>query len=116
MYRFHKGDERIKFEVTASRTIDSPPSTRVSFDNGIEDDIELSHYRVNKAATLGSNYLGHLRGEPTSCFSAVTGCINKPKDGLDITLTSKYNSQKMFSVDFYGNAKAIKNPFENGGM
>ena len=42
--------------------------------------------------------------------------MNKPGDSMDITLISKNNAQKMFSVDFYGNAKAIKNPFENGGM
>ena len=116
IYRFLKGDEKIRFEVAASRTIDSPPSIRVRFDNGITDDIELSHYRVNEAATLGCNYLGHLRREPTSSSIAVTGCIDKPGDSMDITLISKNNAQKMFSVDFYGNAEAIKNPFENGGM
>ena len=116
IYRFFKGDEKIRFEVTASRAIDSPPSIRVLFDNGITDDIELSHYRVNEAATLGCNYLGHLRREPTFSSIAVTGCMKKPGDYMDITLISKNNAQKMFSVDFYGNATAIKNPFENGGM
>ena len=65
---------------------------------------------------MGCNYLGHLHREPTSSSVAVTGCMNEPGDSIDITLISKNNAQKMFSVDFYGNAEAIKNPFENGGM
>ena len=42
--------------------------------------------------------------------------MNQPGDRMDVTLISKNNVNQMFSVDFYGNAKVIENPFKNGGM
>merc|ERR1712110_83117 len=106
--------EKIKFEITPSRSIDSPPSIRVHFGNGLKDDLDLSHYKLNDAAAPGCNYHGHLHSDPSSSSVAVTGCINKPGDIVDVTLISKNNANQMFSVDFYGNAKVIENPFKNG--
>ena len=61
------------------------------------------------------NYLGRLRNDPSSSV-AVTGCLNLPEDRMEVTLISKNNINKMFSVDLFGNAEMIKNPFEDGGM
>ena len=116
LFFFFQGAEKIKFEITASRSIESPPSVRVHFGNGLKDDLDLSHYKLNDAAASGCNYHGHLRSDPSSSSVAITGCINKPGDRMDVTLISKNNVNQMFSVDFYGNAKVIENPFKNGGM
>ena len=85
------------------------------FDNGFEDDIELVHYKINEDAAVGCNYLGHLKSDPASSSVAATGCLNNPDDRMDVTLISKHNINKMFSVDFNGRALLIKNPFEEGG-
>lgn len=111
--RIHKGAEKIKFEITASRSIEIPPSISVHFGNGLKDDLDLTHYKINAAAAPGCNYHGHLRSDPSSSSVAVTGCINKPGDRMDVTLISKNNVNQMFSVDFFGNAKVIENPFKN---
>ena len=105
----------MKFDITASRSIEESPSIQVTFANGIQDDLELAHYRMNEESVVGCNYLGHLRNNPLSSV-AVTGCLNKPGDRMDVTIISENNINKMFSVDFYGNAELIKNPFEEGGM
>ena len=84
------------------------------FENGEQDELELSHYKVNEKATSGCNYLGHLRSNPSSNV-AVTGCLAKPGDHLEVTIVSPDNINKMFKVDYDGNAEIIENPFEKGG-
>ena len=76
--------------------------------------LDLKHYKLNKESVAGCNYLGHLRNSPSSSV-AVTGCLNKPGDKMDVTLISEHNINKMFSVDFFGNAEVIKSAFEKGG-
>ena len=95
--------------------MEEPPTMKVTFANGVQDDLELSHYKMNKAAPLGCNYIGRLRGDPTSSV-AVSGCLNKPEDHLQVTLHSKNNFNKMFKVDSFGNAEIVRSPFQDGGM
>ena len=102
------------FEVLSSRSIKDPPSVTVRFPNGVKDELELSQYKFQEASEDGCNYLGHLRNDVASSV-AVTGCLFNPGDVMEITLISKNNVNKMFAVDFQGNAEIIKNPFENGG-
>ena len=107
--------ENLVFQITASRSAEEPPSIRVKFDNGVEDDMELVHYKMNKNSVVGCNYLGRLTTQPSSSSVAVTGCLNNPGDTMDVTIISQYNINKMFSVDVDGHAEVIKNPFEDGG-
>ena len=102
------------FEIMSSRSIKDPPSVTVMFPNGVQDELELSHYKFHEDSEDGCNYLGHLLNDVASSV-AVTGCLYKPGDVMEITLISKNNVNKMFAVDFYGNAEIIKSPFENGG-
>ena len=104
----------MNFQISASRSRDGLPSIKVVFSNGIKDDLELTHFKTN-TSIRGCNYLGKLRNHPLSSV-AVTGCMNKPGDIIEVTLISEHNVNQMFAVDFYGNAEIIKNPFENGGI
>ena len=85
------------------------------FDNGVQDDMELVHYKMNEDSVAGCHYLGHLKGSPSSSSVAVTGCLNNPGDRMEVTIISENNVNKMFSVDLDGHAEAIKNPFGEGG-
>ena len=108
-------NEKLAFQITTSRSIEEPPAIHVRFDNGKEDDIELTHYKLNEDAAIGCNYIGHLKGSPLSSSVAATGCLESAEDRMDVTIISKNNINKMFSVDLNGNAEVIKNPFEAGG-
>merc|ERR1711899_100176 len=110
-----KSDEKLKFSVIASRSIEEPPTIDVTFANGMQDALDLSHFRMHEQATVGCNYHGTLKNDP-SAVVAVTGCLNKPGDKMEVTLISKNNINKMFEVDFDGNAEIIKNPFEEGAQ
>ena len=103
----------MRFEVTAPRSIDSPPSINVVFPNGLQDNIDLMHYGRTKTTTGGCNYLGRLRTDNLSSV-AVTGCLKKQGDEIEVTLLSELSKNTMFSVDFFGNTSIIKNPFERG--
>ena len=107
--------ENVEFQITASRSTEEPPSIRVMFENGVEDDIELVHYKMNEDSVAGCNYLGHLKTQPSTSSVAVTGCLNNPGDRMDVTIISENNINKMFSVDLDGHAEVISNPFEEGG-
>ena len=112
---FFVGAENVEFQITASRSTEEPPSIRVMFENGVEDDIELVHYKMNEESVVGCNYLGHLKTQPSTSSVAVTGCLNNPGDRMEVTIISENNVNKMFSVDLDGHAEAIKNPFGEGG-
>ena len=99
-----------------SRSIEEPPYLRVTFDNGVQDDIDLKHFKLHGSSKMGCNYLGHLRSNPLTSSVAVTGCLLSPEDIMEVTVISNHNINKMFSVDFYGTTEIIKNPFQNGGM
>merc|ERR1719414_2216312 len=81
----------------------------------MQDALDLSHYRMHEQATVGCNYHGTLKNDP-SAVVAVTGCLNKPGDKMEVTLISKNNINKMFEVDFDGSAEIIKNPFAEGAQ
>merc|ERR1712088_1058301 len=81
----------------------------------MQDALDLSHFRMHEQATVGCNYHGTLKNDP-SAVVAVTGCLNKPGDKMEVTLISKNNINKMFEVDFDGNAEIIKNPFAEGAQ
>ena len=92
-----------------------PPFIRVKFPNGAQDQIELEQYKIHETSKDGCNYLGRLRNDADSSV-AVTGCLYKPGDTTEITLISKNNKNKMFSVDFDGNTKMLNHPFEHAGI
>ena len=108
-------NERLRFDVTASRSLNQPPSIQVRFANGVQDELELTQYKFDGKSEVGCNFLGRLRNDVTSSV-AVTGCLNKPGDVMEVTLLSKNNINKLFKVDFYGNAEILENPFEHGGI
>ena len=95
--------------------MDEPPSISAAFASGAHDDFLLKHYKMHESSTGGCNYIGRLRNSPSSSV-AVTGCMNKPGDRVDITLISEHSTNTMFTVDFFGNTEIVKNPFENGGI
>ena len=105
----------MKFHITSSRSIAEPPSIHVRFENGVQDDMELVHYKMNEDSVAGCHYLGHLKGSPASSSVAVTGCLNEPGDRMEVTIISENNVNKMFLVDLDGHSEVIKNPFEEGG-
>ena len=101
------------------------PAVKVTFPNNIKKLLDLE-----PAAPAGKpdpdwsldspgkspkacRYFGKLRNESQSS-AAVTGCLNKPGDKMEITLISSYSKNTLFSVDFDGNTEIIKNPFEEG--
>ena len=85
----------------------------VHFSNGITDDVILKEYKINKNSPAACNYIGHLKSYDSSI--AVTGCMDKPGDRMDVTLLSEHNpNSMMYSVDFYGNTQIIENPFKYG--
>ena len=104
----------MRFDVTASRSLNQPPSVQVRFANGVQDELELTQYKFDGKSEVGCNFLGRLRNDVASSV-AVTGCLNKPGDIMEVTLISKNNVNKLFKVDFDGNIEVLANPFENGG-
>ena len=87
----------------------------MTFQNGVQDELELTQHKFQGISNVGCNYLGRLRNDAASSV-AVTGCLNKPDDIMEVTLISKNNINKMFKVDFNGNAEILENPFEHGGI
>ena len=88
---------------------------QVKFANGLEYDLDLKHYKMNKVAPMGCNYIGKLRGDATSSV-AVSGCLNSPEDRLQVTMLSRNSKDKMFFVDALGNAEVVERPLFDGGI
>ena len=84
------------------------------FANGHEDEFDLKHYKLQDSSTEGCNYLGNLRNTPSSIV-AVTGCLQKPEDKMEITMLSNHSLHNLFTVDINGNAHCLLSPFEEGG-
>ena len=87
-----------------------PPEIKVSFENGVHDEFELETYGDDG----GCNYIGQLKYDKYSSL-AVTGCLNKPGDEMQITLISNHSSHVMFAYDFNGITTMLNTPFEDGG-
>ena len=108
-------NEKVTFNVISSRSIEEPPTIEVAFNNGIKDHMNLEHVKMNDVSPIGCNYIGRMKNDASSSV-AVTGCLNKPGDKMEVTLLSKNARNKMFMVDFEGNAEPLENPFEQGGI
>ena len=113
-YSFNSGTETLHFEIVSSRSIEEAPTIQVTFADGRKDALELNHYKHNEKSSIGCNYIGTLRNDPTSSV-AVSGCLNKPGDKMEVTMISDYSKNQMFMIDFNGNAEVIHNPFAIGG-
>ena len=87
----------------------------VTFASGEKDFMDLKHFRMNEVSVVGCNYIGRLQNDPTSSL-AVTGCLNKPGDKMEVTLVSKKNKNKMFLVDFERNTEILRNFYEEEGI
>ena len=107
------------FKVISSRSADGKPiapSITVRFANGFKDEMILNEYKLKKESPAACNFLGRLKSSPSSSV-AVTGCLDKPGDQMEITLLSEHNrNSMMYSVDFAGNTRIIENPFKYGGL
>ena len=104
-------DETPRFDVTTDNSRSGIPEITVHFANGINERMVLDHYGHNDAETC--NYIGYLAESKGNV--AVTGCLKKSGDKMDITLLSKYSQNRMFSLDFDGTVNKIANPFSRGG-
>ena len=94
-----------RFEILKKPTTQNmmePPLIKVTFGNGEQDYFELQHFTQS-----GCNYLGHLRNSPSSSSVAVTGCLDKPGDSMEITMLTKLSKHFMFMLDYYGNVEVI---------
>ena len=114
-FDFKLDENGIKFNVVASRSIEEPPSIEVAFDNGIKDNFDLAHYQLDSKTPIGCRYIGRLQNDPSSTV-AVSGCLNKPGDQMEVTMISKHNNHMMYTVDFDGNAEIQENPLGEKGL
>ena len=97
------------FRVVPASIDMEPPQIFVTFPNGNQDEFVLKHHIVGPSMKKRCNYLGHIQNSLSSSV-AVTGCMKKPGDRIDITMISEQSGLKMYSVDFFGNAEAIEIP------
>ena len=104
-----------RFTVLMSENINDPPKINVIFANGEEDEIDLTHHRLHESFANSCNYLGNLRNSAFSSV-AVTGCLNKPEDKMEITLISNRNQHRIFTVDMDGKTQSLVLPFNEGGI
>ena len=82
-----------------------PPQILVTFPNGHQDEYVLKHYsNINRCT-----YTGYLLNSPSSRV-AVTGCMKKPGDKIEITMITEHSGTELFIVDFHGNAEPIEIP------
>ena len=88
------------------------PTIGVTFSDGSKDILELENAEKGGSARSfkSCRYLGKLRQDVQSS-AAATGCLNKPGDQMEITLISNRAKDQIFSVDFDGKTKVLKNPF-----
>ena len=102
-----------RFEILKkpiSQNMLEPPLIKVTFENGEQDFFELSPIKTNGQPPKGCNYLGRLRNSPSTSSIAVTGCLDKPGDSLEITMLSEHSNHRMFTIDYYGNTEIIEPP------
>ena len=104
-----------RFEVSMSENMNGPPKIKVFFANGHEDEMDLKQIKFKATSVLSCNYLGNLRYSPFSSV-AVTGCLKKPEDKMEITLISNHTHGMMFTVDLDGNTQSLFSPFAEAGI
>ena len=49
-------------------------------------------------------------------LTAVTDCLSEPGYTMEVTLVSKNNTNKVFSVDFERNTEILRDPYKGEGM
>ena len=96
------------FKISGYSSRDAIPAIEVHFENGVSDSMVLEPY-----ASSACNFIGRLANRDSNV--AVTGCLNKPGDKMDITLLSDLNTNHMFQMDFFGNVEVVENPFKDQG-
>jgi len=104
-----KENDKYMFKIAPAIIDKDPPQILVTFPSGIQDEFVLKHHIVGPSMKKRCNYLGHIKNRLSSSV-AVTGCMKKPGDRIDITMISELSGLKMYSVDFFGNAEAIEIP------
>ena len=116
-------DKQVQFDVSSLKrsndgySLDSvvkntKPTIGVTFTDGTKDILDLENAEKGGSARSfkSCRYLGKLRQDVQSS-AAATGCLNKRGDKIEITLISNRAKDQIFSVDFDGKTKALKNPF-----
>lgn len=109
-------EEDVKFEFSKARSISNEPALSVTFPDGTKNLLDLEPVGSKSGARSVTNcrYFGKLRNDSQSS-AAVTGCLNKPGDKMEITLISDHSKNNIFSLDFDGKTEVLKNPFEGLG-
>ena len=98
------------------RSIQEPPQINVTFADKTKDNLELTHHRMKSDSPIRCNYLGNLRHSRSSIV-AVTGCLDKPGDKMEVTMYSNKKAKSMmYTVDYNGKTEPIKGAFEDGGF
>ena len=91
-----------------------PPLISVSFPNGVQDKLILSHHNFGASIKDRCNYLGYLENSSASSVGA-TGCLNKLGDVMVLTIFSIHSGHHMFSVEFSGKTRVLENTLVNKG-
>ena len=86
-----------------------PPQILVTFPNGNQDEFVLNHHILEASMKKRCNYLGHIQNSLPSSV-AVTGCLKKPGDKIEITMISEHSGIKLFSIDYDGNVEEKEIP------
>ena len=120
-------DKQVRFDVSSlkrsnqqnqygfnedSLVRNTKPTIGVTFTDGTKDILDLENAEKGGSARSikSCRYLGKLRQDVQSS-AAATGCLNKRGDKIEITLISNRAKDQLFSVDFDGKTKVLKNPF-----
>ena len=75
----------------------SPPKINITFADKTNDVLELRHERGSDSSPRRCAYTGYLRKNPSSIV-AVTGCLAKPGDKLEITILSEKGQYDIFTT------------------
>lgn len=97
------------FRVVPSSIDMNPPQILVTFPNGYQDEFVLKHHILGSSMKKRCNYIGHIQNSVSSSV-AVTGCMKKPGDMIEITMISEHSGIKLFSVDYDGNVEEREIP------
>ena len=104
-----QGNDKHTFRVVPARIDMEPPQISVTFPNGNQDEFVLKHHILGDSMKKRCNYLGHIQNSVSSSV-AVTGCMKKPGDKIDITMISEHSGTRLFSIDYDGNMEEREIP------
>ena len=97
------------FRVVPSSIDMNPPQILVTFPNGYQDEFVLKHHILGSSMKKRCNYIGHIQNSVSSSV-AVTGCMKKPGDKIEITMISEHSGTRLFSIDYDGNVEEREAP------